>query len=376
MTLFIKWAAALFILMTLSGCWDAKEVEKLSFARGLAIDETSDRRYKLTYQNLLPQSENSQASGRPVFVNVTTRGDTILEAVSEVALKDPPVYSDHLKVLIFSDKLLADQNILQMMNHFIRDDELRRSSYLFAARGKASDILTEPTPNQQQPMAAEKLIDLTNNGGYNGKILKPLRIGRASIYCHNKLSFLIQAVSNQKGKTVYDGAAIIKNAKQNRLAGFLSSYEIQSLNWLMGTIRGGVLPALDKGGHPITFEIKKSTSVITPRLKNGKLSFHVAVKTKGLLSEDQYAGEDSFDQHYLNGLEKIFEKKLKSDVKEVIDKLQNQYETDPVFFSDRVRIQYPDYWKKVKHHWDETFSEAAFDYDVSIQITNFGTMGR
>lgn len=134
------------------------------------------------------------------------------------------------------------------MNHFIRDDELRRSSYLFAARGKASDILTEPTPNQQQPMAAEKLIDLTNNGGYNGKILKPLRIGRASIYCHNKLSFLIQAVSNQKGKTVYDGAAIIKNAKQNRLAGFLSSYEIQSLNWLMGTIRGGVLPALDKGG--------------------------------------------------------------------------------------------------------------------------------
>ncbi|MFZ7752429.1 Ger(x)C family spore germination C-terminal domain-containing protein [Bacillus velezensis] len=109
-------------------------------------------------------------------------------------------------------------------------------------------------------MAAEKLIDLTNNGGYNGKILKPLRIGRASIYCHNKLSFLIQAVSNQKGKTVYDGAAIIKNAKQNRLAGFLSSYEIQSLNWLMGTIQGGVLPALDKGGHPITFEIKKSTS--------------------------------------------------------------------------------------------------------------------
>ena len=86
------------------------------------------------------------------------------------------------------------------MNHFIRDDELRRSSYLFAARGKASDILTEPTPNQQQPMPAEKLIDLTNNGGYNGKILKPLRIGRASIYCHNKLSFLIQAVSNQKEK--------------------------------------------------------------------------------------------------------------------------------------------------------------------------------
>ncbi|XYJ23935.1 hypothetical protein ACSE3M_07695 [Bacillus velezensis] len=79
MTHFVKWAAALFILMTLSGCWDAKEVEKLSFARGLAIDETSDRRYKLTYQNLLPQSENSQASGKPVFVNVTSRGIPFLK---------------------------------------------------------------------------------------------------------------------------------------------------------------------------------------------------------------------------------------------------------------------------------------------------------
>ncbi|MCC9022416.1 Ger(x)C family spore germination protein [Bacillus nakamurai] len=372
---FIKLTAALFTLIALSGCWDAKEIERLSFARGLAIDETSDHQYKLTYQNLLPQSENSQASGRPAFVNVTSRGDTILEAVSDISLKDPPVYSDHLKVLIFSDKLLADQNILQMMNHFIRDDELRRSSYIFAARGKASDILTEPTPNQQLPMSAEKLIELTNNGGYNGKILKPLRIGRASVYCHNKLSFLIQAVVNKNGKTVYDGAAIIKNGKHNRLAGFLSAYETQSLNWLMGTIEGGVLPA-EIEQRPITFEIKKSKSNITPHLKNGKLSFHVAVKTKGLLSENQSTAEDSFDNRYLDRLERIFEKKLKSDVKEVIAKLQGQYEADPVFFSESVRIHYPDYWKKVKHHWDKTFSEAAFDYDISLQIVNFGMMGR
>ena len=97
-----------------------------------------------------------------------------------------------------------------------------------------------------------------------------------------------------------------------------------------------MLPALDKGGHPITFEIKNQHPP-SPLLKNGKLSFHVAVKTKGLLSEDQYAGEDSFDQHYLNGLEKIFEK-LKSDMKEVIDKLQNQYETDPVLTESAFNI--------------------------------------
>ncbi|PNB40271.1 Ger(x)C family spore germination protein, partial [Pseudomonas sp. GW456-E7] len=81
-----------------------------------------------------------------------------------------PIYSDHLKVILLGEKLMRNQNIDQVFNHFIRDDELRRSSYLMAARGQAEVVFTKGSPKQQLPMPSEKLIDLTNNSGYNGKI--------------------------------------------------------------------------------------------------------------------------------------------------------------------------------------------------------------
>ncbi|MDP0483406.1 Ger(x)C family spore germination protein [Bacillus subtilis] len=370
----LKLFAMFLMLQMLCGCWDVKDIEKLSFARGLAIDETDDHQYKLMYQNLLPQSEDSQAAGKPEFVNVTSYGKTILEAVSDVSIKDPPIYSDHLKVILLGEKLMRNQNIDQVFNHFIRDDELRRSSYLMAARGKAGDVFTKGSPKQQQPMPSEKLIELTNNSRYNGKIMMPLRIGRASIYCQNGYSFLIQAVKNQKGKAKYDGAGIIKSGS-NKLIGFLSADEIQTLTWVMGTIRGGVMPTTDKG-HPITFEIKKSKSKIKPAIENGKPVFQVSVNTRGILTEDQNPNENSFHKSYLHRLENIFEKKLERDVKQVMDKLQHEYKTDPIFLSDYIRIHYPEYWNNVKGHWDDIFSEADFKYDISFKIINFGTVGK
>ena len=75
----------------------------------------------------------------------------------------------------------------------------------------------------------------------------------------------------------------------------------------MGTIRGGVLPALDKGGTRLLSRSKINIRHHSQAEKREAV-ISCSSKTKGLLSEDQYAGEDSFDQHYLNGLEKIFEK--------------------------------------------------------------------
>ncbi len=201
MKIIIKLAVMFLMLQMLCGCWDVKNIEKLSFARGLAIDETEDDQYKLMYQNLLPQSEDSQASGKPEFVHVTSNGKTILEAVSDVSIKDPPIYSDHLKVILLGEKLMKNQSIDQVLNHFIRDDELRRSSYLMAAKGKAADIFTKGSPNQQQPMPTEKLIDLTTHRGYNGKIMMPLRIGRASVYWPKWLQLPHSSREKPKGKS-------------------------------------------------------------------------------------------------------------------------------------------------------------------------------
>ncbi|MXI40251.1 Ger(x)C family spore germination protein, partial [Escherichia coli] len=41
------------LILLSAGCWDLKDIEKLSFVRGVGIDEEEENGVKLTYQNLV-----------------------------------------------------------------------------------------------------------------------------------------------------------------------------------------------------------------------------------------------------------------------------------------------------------------------------------
>lgn len=358
------------ILTILSGCWDTRELEKLLLVRGVGIDENDDKQIQLMYQILLPQSSDAQSGQVPTYKNIKTKGKTVLEAVYNVSLKDNPIYSEHLKILLMGEKIASKKDILEVLNYFIRDDEVRTSTYLLVAKGSAQKLLTI---QKQKKAPVEKLYDISENVSYSGKIVQPLRLGRASGYLRSNQSFLIQAVSRHGNELVYDGAGIIKS-KYHKLIGFISPSDVRFLNWLTGQINGGVLPLIEKG-KPITYEISKVESNIKPILKDGKLSFNIHITSNGQLAEDWYehGEENAFNKNYLRKLERIFEKKIEGNIKQALKTLQNDYKVDPIGLGDYVRIQYPRYWKKVKSNWDEIFSEVAINYDVRIHIKKVGT---
>ncbi|MGE6630279.1 Ger(x)C family spore germination protein [Bacillus sp. NPDC077027] len=360
------------LLFLEAGCWDIKDIEKVSFVRGVGIDETDDQQVKLTYQNLVPKMGGSQEVGSPGYVNVVSKGRNVLEAVSNVALKDSPVYSDHLKIFLFGRKQAEHNDIQGTLNHFIRDDEVRRSSYMLVSRDDADKVIHQKL-NSQQKVPVEHIFETSKNRNFNGKILTPLRIGRASDYFQMNTSFLVQSVDVINQELVYDGAGIV-NGKTRKLMGFISANDVQSLNWAMNRISGGVVPATYKG-FPITYEVKKAKTKVEPFLKNGRISFQVIVRSKGKLSEDQYPPENSFDERYLQRFEQIFERTIENKIKKALHHLQNEVGVDPIFFNRQVRIKYPDFWEKHRNQWDEIFKQADIDYDIDIDILNFGAEG-
>ncbi|NGY81127.1 Ger(x)C family spore germination protein [Bacillus megaterium] len=232
------------ICIFLTGCWDVKDLKRLSFVSGLALDEREDKKIELIYQILLPQSSmDSNGTGVPQTIIVQSVGKNLLEAVSNVALKEDRIYSEHLKVFLIGENLAKHRNIKGLINHFIRDDEVRRSSYVILTKGKASMAIKMPV---KKKIASEKIFDISQNEIYNGKILTPMRLGKASEYLQAKTSFLIQALRTNKGEIIYDGAGII-DAKKQRLKGFISPKDVQSIQWLKGETKGGVIPSkIDK----------------------------------------------------------------------------------------------------------------------------------
>ncbi|MFS0654153.1 Ger(x)C family spore germination protein [Bacillus sp. 179-C3.3 HS] len=363
--------SCIFLLLS-TGCWDLKDIEKLSFVRGVGIDESEDQGVKLTYQNLVPKTSGTQEADSPGYVNVVSEGKSVLEAVSNVALKDSPVYSDHLKIFLFGKAQAEHHDMLGTINHFIRDDEVRRSSYLLVSRQEASEVINQRLKAQQKT-PVEHIFETSKSRRFNGKILRPTRIGRASDYFQMGISFLVQSVDAMNGELIYDGAGII-HGKSRKLIGFISANDVQSLNWVMNQISGGVVPATYKGFHT-TYEIKKASSKVEPHLKDGKISFTVRIKTNGKLSEDQYPLENSYDQKYIQRFEHLFEKAIKKRIHKTMTHIQKDIGVDPIYFSRHVRIKYPDYWEKHRDEWDKLFQEADIDYDIEVTILNFGAEG-
>ncbi|MED1479270.1 Ger(x)C family spore germination protein [Bacillus altitudinis] len=360
------------LLILSTGCWDLKDIEKLSFVRGVGIDEEDDNGVKLTYQNLVPKMGGTQEADSPGYVNVVSKGKNVLEAVSNVALKDPPIYSDHLKIFLFGKKQAEHHDIQGTLNHFIRDDEVRRSSYLLVSRHEASKVINQKLKSQQK-VPVEHIFETSKNRSFNGKILLPTRIGRASDYFQMGTSFLVQSVDVVNGELTYDGAGII-HGKTRKLIGFIPAKDVQSLNWVMNRISGGVVPATYKG-FPITYEIKKAKSKIEPYLKNGKISFNISVQTNGKLSEDQYPPENSYDEQYIKRFERIFERKIKERIQKAVHHMQKEVGVDPILLNRQVRIKYPDFWDQHRNEWDTLFQEVDIAYDVKVSILNFGAEG-
>lgn len=60
----------------------------------------------------------------------------------------------------------------------------------------------------------------------------------------------------------------------------------------------------------------------------------------------------------------------------VVHKMQEEYHVDVAGFRDRLRIQHPRVWKKVKEDWDDTFSKSEITYDVDLNITDYGSSAK
>ncbi|MFB8735973.1 hypothetical protein ACEQPO_26805 [Bacillus sp. SL00103] len=74
----------------------------------------------------MPKMGGTQEADSPGYKRRLEREKRVGGAVSNVALKDPPIYSDHSKIFLFGKDQAEHHDIQGTLNHFIRDDEVRR----------------------------------------------------------------------------------------------------------------------------------------------------------------------------------------------------------------------------------------------------------
>ncbi|MBY8911341.1 Ger(x)C family spore germination protein [Bacillus sp. YC2] len=357
--------------LLLTGCWDSRNIEDLSLVIGVGLDKPEEENVQVTQQILIPTKASSEQSSSGETTKITsTPGETVHQALRTAALKNRRSFSQHLRVMLFSQNLLKDDIPLDaLMNQFIKDNGTRRSCNVMTVPDQTKDIFT--VTDQGEP-ASNTIYDLTENNSFTIRMMQPVTLGDISEKIAAGETFAIPQVRKVKGGGLeISGASIIKN--KFWLAN-LTPMQVQDMNLFTGTVKGGVTFSKHKG-YFLSFEIFSSKYKVKTKYKNGKFKFIVTRFVEGRLSEDWNPKEDSFKQSYIDEIKKTVTRSIHSDVTKFIDYLQHDLKVDITGLGDEVRIHYPDKWRKISSDWDHHFSESDIEFHVKVAIRDFGTKG-
>lgn len=385
---------SVFLLVPLAGCWSSHEIEERSLGVGVALDKGKESMIEKefdeqgggyarknlitsTYQLITPQVASSTTKqGGPQqksYVNVSETGDSAFQMLRELSLRsDTPLTSPHMKVMVIGEALARSYSLEQLVDQSLRDNDFRPSCLMFISKGIASDTLESKTAGV---IPAFRLSAMVENAYRTTRILPPMPLIKLESKIQSRSSFLLQNVVSANGEIKFAGAGIIKG-KTNKMIGFLNEEELDGLTWIIGKGKGGLVKDFDKNtGQLIVYEIESMKSHIQPHVKGNNISFDVHIESVGRLSESWMTSGGTFNNQFLQNAQKTSEKKVKHLVRNVLEKMQKEYQVDVAGFGNRLRIRHPRVWMRVKENWDQTFSGVPINYDVKLMIKDYGASG-
>ena len=390
----VKLLLVIFLLPTLSGCWSSREIEELGLIAGTAMDlaenenlseeiegqeDKSPNRVIMTLTNQFvtsqPYSSSKKNGGmqQKAYKNVSETGDSIIPILRKMVLKnDKRSFAQHSKVIVISAGLARTLNLQQILDFFLREQEIRQSSVVLIAKNSARQTFES---KETTVIPAFRLFQITKSQERTTKILPPLSLAKLDGKLHSSSSFLLQNVITENGEVKFSGAAVI-GGKSKKLLGLMNEKDIEGLIWLTGKAKGGLVKSFDKKTRqPIIYEIKSIKSKINPHWTKNQLSFDVKIESEGRIAEQWVSSGKPFENKFLKSAEKTTEKEVERLVKNVLIKTQKEYQVDVAGFGNRLRIEYPKYWEKVKKDWDKTYSRIPIKYQVNLTIKDYGTKG-
>ena len=370
----------------LAGCWDTVNLEDRGFIVGTAIDldeqnESKTISYNVTNQLVIPAGIGSPSQGgsgnEKPFLNITTNGNNIYRNNEEITSKTSKVpFFEHLKVLIVSEEVARISRAFpELLDTFIRDVNMRRSiKIIIAKENNAKEILDFTTPEERLPaIHINKLLDHSHK---HFDYLEAMTIGDIEEAHLREKSYVLPLL--EKEETLIYNSGIAFNGPQGKMVGILTPREMQGIEIASRKPVEEVVNIKYKENE-MAFEIIRihnRISIDTEDINNLKIK--VNVKTIGAIKET-YGELDLLNKNILKDIEKSASKHMKASIEQVIEKGQNELNTDILGIWKNMESKHYKIWKEIKDDWEQGenyFSKANFDVEVHAEIYSVGTSSK
>lgn len=358
----------------ISACWNYREIEQMAIVMGLAVDKGSDEhQFLVTAEIINPKGGREEKKQESVTIEAT--GDTIFDAIRQLtSLAGRKMYWSHAKVAIVSREIAAT-DILPLLDWVSRDQQARGDMWLLVSEGATAGEILKSKPKLESSISMQ--LDTVFRSqkyltGFPSKRMYQFIDDMGSGTINPVLSAIkLLKQNNEMSPTVLDTVVF----KKDKMVGLLDHEESKALLFVQNSIKDGLYKIENVGDKKtsITLEILGSKTTVKPIYSNGKIVMKIDIKPRVSISEISTT-KDVLEPEGVELIKGIANKKLESDSKNLIEKVQKEYKSDIFGFGKKVKDKYPELWRKIEKNWDETFEKIEAQVSVDFQIEGSSTL--
>lgn len=378
----------------LSGCWDRVEIDQRGFVIGVAIDApvqseqehdgNARDKYRITFQIVIPSAirggqgkSGGEGGGQgKAYNNITVQEQTFSALAAKLANRTSRLpFMEHLKTIVVSSEMArSPEGLGSIFDFFLRDNDMRRSAHVIIARDEARKALELEVPNEPLPAIYLNIFD--RNRRSSSFIPPQVRISDVQEKLLQYETFVLPEVSFKgKEEASFESMAII-DGRSNRMVGSMKGQDTQSLNFMTGKVKGGVVN-FKLEGRDSAFQLEKASSKIVLTNRDPEsLAFTIRISVDGSFNETT-ALDNFSEQEVLDRIEKAVSLTIASDCEDTLEKLQRKFKKDVIGIGSYLYRNHYRLWKKVQSNWergDKLFSQATINLEVRTKVRRVGNI--
>lgn len=387
-------------LFLLSGCWDIKQADEITYVSAIGLDEAKDGKIKITYLIVNPEfgTQPSSPSDTQPFNYVSFLADDffIAKNIMNTMVSKRMSYVI-LNQLFVSEKLAKKDKFIRFIYDATKDPEIRRDMNLVVTKEKAEDFIKKFKPKlEQKPFKyfSEK-TDIINTTGlvpFHTEIFYYFRVTEAdndlfmtTYATHGSDSHTSKEdetytmndihLTGNIDETQYLGSAIFKRGK---MVGTMSGRETMLASMLQVSYprRDYYLRTFrDPFDEDYTITTRLNIakrSKVKMNLKKSTPSIHVTLPITVDVLTNHSMVDYSNNSNDRQKLKNHIKEKLKEEYEVLIKKTQEEFGSDPFGWSIFARRHFLTTDEFEAFNWMEKYPMMDITIDLHITLRDFG----
>ncbi|KKK39296.1 hypothetical protein WQ57_03430 [Mesobacillus campisalis] len=392
--------AALFIL---PGCWDQTGLDKKVFVIGMGMDKAeASGKIEVTYLIANAEAGISQQGGgsqEPSMQTITIRSSDLISVRNTAnAVIAREISYDLLQVLVVSEELAREKDFIRFLYNASKDREIKRNAYLMVSKERASDFFTNNKPTMLT--RPHKFYENMVNRGIETGLIPDSQLHHffriteedANLFLgmyvttevkKDKDKFRANENNVLAGEMKFEGET--NNAQFLGAAVFLEGQMIGTFTGVENRIVMLINRAFEATdilstypdpfmeGYQMAIRLKKvKDSDVHLDLNKQPPKIRVTLPLVAEVMSDPGMENPAENKKKIDKIRRYLEKEIAAQVKDVVNKTQEEYKAEPFGWSLYARKEFRTLKEYMAFDWMKTYPRMDIEVDVKLRFGEFG----